>query len=89
VTQGETKLTGKLFFSAHPRVSFTVKNNFGPRTNLFFNLSLDGELKSDKEEMSSSSPSPFLSAMGKLMLLTDDTSDKRRSLNGDDDFGMS
>ena len=88
MTQGETKLGQTLFLGASQSF-FHRKNNFGPRTNLFFNLSLDGELKSDKEEMSSSSPSPFLSAMGKLMLLTDDTSDKRRSLNGDDDFGMS
>ena len=45
--------------------------------DLTSSLLLEGELKSDKEEMSSSSP--FLSTtFGKLLLLTDDTSDRRR-----------
>ena len=47
--------------------------------NLFFNLSLDGELKSDKEEMSSSTSATFLSTFAKLPLLTDEMSDNRRS----------
>ena len=60
--------------------------------HLFFNLSLAGELKSDKEEMasslSSSAAATFLSTFAKLPLLTDEMSDKRRSFKDPDVGGL-